>query len=479
MGYEVTSIVDSGEEAIKKAEEDRPDLVLMDIVLKKKMNGIESAEQIHSNLDIPHIFITAYADEAVLKQAKKTEPSGYLLKPFDDKDLHACLEIALYRDKVNKKLKENEKSLKSLAEHLPGIVYRIYCRENNRIQFFNVMCEQMTGYKSDELSLNSICTLEPLIHPDDRQAVISTVKEYAKALKPFTVEYRLMHKDGSEKYFIETGKPLAGDNGELLFIEGIITDITDHKKAEEELKSAYQRLKKSQQQLVQADKMTAIGQLAAGISHELNQPLTGIKGFAQTALMELNKNSRLKNDLSRIVQQVDRMDAIIQHIRLFARKADFDMRELDINQPIEDALMLLSRQLAVHRIRVKKFIPKDLPHVRGNHNQLVQAFINLIANARDAIDSLKRPGGGEINLQCALSKDRKHIELIFKDTGCGIYKENLNDIFNPFFTTKSPDGGIGLGLSIVYSVIDNHSGSINVDSKKGKGTTFRITLPVI
>jgi signal transduction histidine kinase len=172
------------------------------------------------------------------------------------------------------------------------------------------------------------------------------------------------------------------------------------------------------------------------------------------------------------------MDKIIKNIHFFARKSEFKMEEIDINQPIEDTLMLLTEQLRVRNIRLNKLLALDLPKIKGDTNQLQQVFLNLITNARDAIDSLKNSNGGEITVRTLLSEDRKNIEIIFQDTGCGIPKENLGSIFNPFFTTKSPEGGIGLGLSIVYRIIENHKGRIEVESEVKKGTLFKITLPL-
>jgi two-component system NtrC family sensor kinase len=252
----------------------------------------------------------------------------------------------------------------------------------------------------------------------------------------------------------------------------------ERKKAGQQLQAAYEKLKDTQQQLIHSTKMAAMGQLAAGVSHELNQPLTGIKGFAQAALMDLDKKGLLRGDLEKIVEQADRIDKIIKNVRLFARKSEFKMEELDINKPLEDALMLLSEQLRVHNIRLNKSLSPDLPKIKGDSNQLQQVFLNLITNAKDAIDSLKSPKGGELTIKTSLNKNRENIEIIFKDTGCGILKENMENIFNPFFSTKSPDMGTGLGLSIVYGIIENHKGKIQVESQVGKGTAFKITLPI-
>ena len=252
----------------------------------------------------------------------------------------------------------------------------------------------------------------------------------------------------------------------------------EKQKAEEALEEAYHNLKSTQEQLVQSGKMAAMGQLASGISHELNQPLTGIKGFAQAALMDLNENNSLRGDLDKIIEQADRMDRIIKNVRFFAKKSEFKLEEIDINKPIEDSLSFLTQQLKVHNIQLNISLGKKLPKIKGDVNQLVQVFLNLITNARDAIDSLKEPKGGKITIETALSKDKKNIEVIFKDTGYGIPKKDLENVFNPFFTTKSPGGGIGLGLSIVYRIIEAHQGKIEVSSMEGKWTRFRIMLPV-
>ena len=255
-------------------------------------------------------------------------------------------------------------------------------------------------------------------------------------------------------------------------------DITERRQVEEELRSAYKKLKQAQQELIQTSKMVAMGQLAAGISHELNQPLTGIKGFAQIVLMNLEKESPFRGDFNKIVEQVDRMDTIIKNVRFFARKSDFKMVELDINQIILNSLMLLCQQLKTHNVKVIQELGSDIPKIQGDPNQLQQAFLNIISNARDAILNLNRPEGGEIRIRTSLSQDKNHVEINFQDTGCGILDGNIQHIFSPFFTTKSPDRGMGLGLSITYRIIENHQGKIEFKSKEGEGTAFNLILPI-
>ncbi|MCQ9206220.1 MAG: ATP-binding protein [Omnitrophica bacterium] len=305
------------------------------------------------------------------------------------------------------------------------------------------------------------------------------------------VPFVVITSAGSEKIAVELMKQgaydyLVKDSSYESILPAVIDrsfrrhkDVIGRRKAEESLKVAYEKLKETQEELIQSSKMAAMGQLAAGISHELNQPLTGIKGFAQAALMDLDKDNPLQADLSKIVEQADRMDTIIKNVQFFAKKSEFKMRPIDINKPIQDAFMFLEAQLKVHNIKLVKFLAKNLPKVQADPNQLQQAFLNLLTNARDAIDSTKRHQGGQISVQTLLDNDNKSIEVIFKDDGCGISKKTLEHIFNPFFTTKSPDGGMGLGLSIVYRIVNNHKGKITVGSKEPEGTSFKINFPFV
>ncbi len=378
------------------------------------------------------------------------------------------------RKKTETALSESEKKFRNSFEYATiGMVMASINGQFMKVN--NFMCD-MLGYTNDELLQK---TFMDITHPDDLNKDVSNIRKMiAGTINSFKMEKRYLHKHGNIVWVVLNASIIRGKTGEPKYFIAQIQNITDRKKAEQALTAAYQKLNDTQEQLIQAGKMTAIGQLAAGISHELNQPLTGIKGFAQMALDSAKTDSTLKADLEKIVGQADRMDKIIQKIRLFARKSEFIMAKIDINEPVKDSFMLLNTQLETHNITVKNRLAKDLPLIMGDANQLEQAFINLITNASDAIDSLKDSNGGEIILESSLSQDKGYLEITFKDTGGGISGNDLEHIFNPFYTTKAPDRGIGLGLSIVYRIIETHKGSIEVDSEEGKGTTFKITLPI-
>jgi len=380
------------------------------------------------------------------------------------------------RKRIEEALRESQKKYMDLFENANDSIYTMDL--TGKLVSFNHTATEMLGYSEEEFSrLNMKDCLTPESYASAVQSIQKAVTEKLdlKELQPW--EFKMIKKDGTI-IDTEVRTRLIWKEGQILGIHGIARNFTERKKAEEELRVAYKKLEQAQQELIQTSKMAAMGQLAAGISHELNQPLTGIKGFAQAVLMDLEKESPLRNDLNKIVGQVDRMNTIIKNVRFFARKSDFNIVELDINQVILDSFMLLNQQLKVHNIRVIQGLGSDIPKMQGDPNQLQQAFLNIISNARDAILSLNRPEGGEVRIQTSLSQDRNHVEVIFQDTGCGIPEKNLPHMFSPFFTTKSPDKGMGLGLSITYRIIENHQGKIDFKTKAGEGTTFRIVLPL-
>jgi len=267
--------------------------------------------------------------------------------------------------------------------------------------------------------------------------------------------------------------------------------IAERKRAEKQLKNAYGELRDTHVQLVQAGKMAAMGEMAAGVAHELTQPLLGIKGFATAMLEDMKgylleqpstvpgmkaRKERAVNDLETILQQTDRMAAIVNNVRDFARASGTKMELLDINQPIENALMLFSEQLRLHNIAIEKNLAQGLPQVMGNSNQLQQVFINLIANARDAIDA--KGNTGHLVVSTIVSPADGSVRIEFQDDGIGADEETTSKMFQPFFTTKLAAKGTGLGLSIIARIIEQHGGTIDVQSKVGRGCKFNIRLPV-
>jgi PAS domain S-box-containing protein len=246
MGHTVIDGCSRGEDAVEQARDLRPDLILMDIKLRGALSGMEAAKIIRSANDIPVVYLTAYGDDEILRSAKDTEPFGYLLKPFRESELKTVIEIALNRHRMEKALKEREASYRILAESLPGIVGRTFLDRKTKMLFFNDMLEKMTGFKEAELALGTYCLIESLILPEDRAAVLAALSSAITEDIPFEVAYRIRHKDGSLRYFLERGRATTPADGSSPFIDSVILDMTEHRAAEEKLEQAYARLMERQ-----------------------------------------------------------------------------------------------------------------------------------------------------------------------------------------------------------------------------------------
>ncbi len=232
-------------------------------------------------------------------------------------------------------------------------------------------------------------------------------------------------------------------------------------------------LRETQAQLVQSTKMATLGVLGAGLAHELNQPLTGIRGFAQMVRLKLSEGDPQARWMDQILRQSERMAKIINRFRTYARRGDEEMGSLQVNQVLRDALLLMETQLRNHNIQVELELPEPSPLVWGDANQLEQVFTNLAVNS---LHALSQNGGGTLRMGAA---DGEWVLIWVEDDGPGIAEEKALRIFEPFFTTKGLGEGTGLGLSICRQIVERHSGMIELDHSVTRGARFVITLPAI
>jgi len=229
----------------------------------------------------------------------------------------------------------------------------------------------------------------------------------------------------------------------------------------------------NRQHLMRSEKLASIGRLAAGIAHEINNPLTSVLTFGSLLLRKAETDGQ-KDKLDIIVKETTRVRDIVRRLLNFSRQTEPRKENCDINLIVESALSLTKNQLKVREnaITVKKELG-ELPSLQCDPNQMLEVFINIIINALDAMAK-----GGELGIKTGLTEDAKAVEIRINDMGCGIAEENLEKVFDPFFTTKEVGKGTGLGLAVVYGIIDGHNGSIDVESEVGKGTMFVIRLPL-
>ena len=243
-------------------------------------------------------------------------------------------------------------------------------------------------------------------------------------------------------------------------------------KSHEQLQRSHSELENAQRQLIQTEKMASLGQLAAGVAHELNNPLGTILLFSQFLKKELRGKEKLEKDIDLIVQETERAAKIVKDLLSFSRETQLKPGPLNINSIIKKALSLMEKHVLFQKIEVKQDLEPSLPSTFADPDLLKQVFLNIILNAAQAME-----GEGILTLKSKVLNDGKQLRIQIKNSGKAIEKEHLSRLFDPFFTTKKK--GTGLGLAIVYGIISKHKGSVHVESQLNKGTTFSITLPVL
>ncbi len=391
------------------------------------------------------------------------------------------------RKKFQETLRLSEERFRSLVENAKDIIFSMTAK--GTITYLSPKFHDLLGYKTSDFLGQSFTKL---MHPDD---VDRSVQEFQKGLKKGQsekgLEFRMKHQDGSIRWFITNSSDILDENGKIMEVVGVAHDITDMKVVLDDLAQTNETLRETQSQLVQSEKMAALGSLVAGIAHEINTPIGAVGSMYDTLFRTLAKlkdtlESRFPkefeqipnlkttydiiNDSAKVIKSgTDRVTNIVRRLKSFARLDEAEIKEVDIHEGLEDTLTLIHHELK-HNIEVKKNYG-DIPLISCFPGQLNQVFLNLFINSKQAIK-----GKGIIQISTEVKNNMVHIAV--KDNGSGIAKESLNKIFDPGFTTKGRGVGAGLGLSICYQIIQAHRGEIKVESVLGRGTTFTIILPM-
>jgi len=376
------------------------------------------------------------------------------------------------RNKAEAALAESEESYRKLADNLPGIVYRLDLTKQGHMTFFNEQLEPLTGYVPEELHHGEVCSIDPLILPADRIQVIAEVKQAMRERRSFSVEYRLRHKDGSIRHFIERGTPVVGADGKPMHIDGVIFDLTEKRKAEEERT-------RIEAEFHQAQKMEVVGLLAGGIAHDFNNILLVVMNYAEIMLRKLPPGHELRTEVNEIRAAAEKAEVLTDQLLGFSRKQKRKPQRLDVNRVVSDVAKMI-RSLLGHSVQLEVAIDALEGFLIMDPSQLEQILLNLAVNAKDAM-----PNGGKLVIETrdvVLDEMRltpypdvapgEYVQIRITDTGAGMDAEILDRIFEPFFTTKVK--GTGLGLPVVGGIVKQNRGHIEVESHPGKGTTFRL-----
>jgi signal transduction histidine kinase len=247
---------------------------------------------------------------------------------------------------------------------------------------------------------------------------------------------------------------------------GIFNDIRD-KLAQE------QQMRQMLSQIAQAEKMASLGQLAAGVAHEINNPLTGVLLYASLVSEAIDQDNPLKEDVNCIIEDAQRCKDIVKGLLTYSRQTSPTKETLELNDLVTQSLGFIRDQKLFMQVHVVRDLSDEMMPIYGDRNQLSQVIINLVMNAIDAMERV-----GTLTLRTYRSPKEAMVCLEISDTGCGISKENLPKIFDPFFTTKEPGKGTGLGLSTVYGIVESNGGMVRVKETSENGTTFIVELPI-
>jgi PAS domain S-box-containing protein len=463
MGYQVVALASTGETALQKAGALRPDLILMDIRLKGEMDGITAAEQIRAHFDLPLIFLTAYADTDTLQRAKVTEPYNYVLKPFEERELHIAIEMALYKHQMERRLREQERWLSTTVNSIDEAI--VTTNLAGQINFVNRVAEALLGWAPNEGLTYPATQVIKLIDEGSRRTLEHPVTQVLQHFGVSSVEANasLMTRAGQEYIVNYRAASISDTTGQLLGVVLALRDITQQRKLETEL--------------LRAQKLESLGLMAGGVAHDFNNLLSAVINNITLLKLRVQGQDELYRRLEFVEKAAWRGTELTKQLLTFAKGGAPVRKTASLATIIIDAA-----ELALKDSNVQAEIALDdrLWLAEVDPGQIGRAFHNLFMNAKEAM-----PTGGLVhvvaeNLQLTAEmrlplKTGRYLKIKIQDHGVGIGSQDLARIFDPYFTTKP--SGSGLGLATTYSIITRHNGFITADSIPGAGATFYIYLP--
>jgi len=484
--YSVLTVAD-GESGIELCREESPQIIITEIDLPG-IDGIEVLKSIKKAYPYSEVIVTsAYNEIENALKSFRLDAADFITKPINNDTLMAALERAKKRYNIQRKLQNYTALLEErwmdtseelakifnfqerlIESSIDGI---IGCDYDRKIIIFNNSMEQMLGYSKDMVSGKMF--FYQLFSSREWEKFQDQLysEELGGEDKLFLSESTLISKKGEKIPVRLSAQVLFQGNEEI----GLVAFFRDLRKVK--------RLKQQfldQAKYLHQDKMISLGKLAASVVHELNNPLTGILNYIRLMIKILGRDSLSTEQIHKFQRYLDlsgsevsRCSDIVSNLLAFSRKPKLEFSEVNINDLLEKSILLSKYKLTLQNIQIKTDLHPKIPEVLGDFNQLQQCLLNLIFNAADAM-----PDGGSLTMDSSFFPHKGLVEIKVTDTGRGIAGEDLSKVFDPFFSTKKEGKGLGLGLSVVYAIIDRHKGTISAESTPGKGTVFTITLPV-
>ncbi len=478
LGYEVVGTAATADKAVELVRTKSPDVVLMDVMLRDRSDGIEAADRIRTISGVPVIFATAHTDDHTLRRSRLAGAFGYVVKPFNDRELQAAIELALFRHDSEHKLRRMEQwlstTLRSIGE---GI---LTTDGNGHVTFLNQKAEELTGWSrlsavgrhvGEILTLTSssgdVSVADPVSHALDSGDTVDpgtglALRRFDDRLLPVGV----------------SAAPIRGDDGTVSGAVVVFHDRSEHIAAEETQRDIERKVHEAQ-------RLESLGALAGGIAHDFNNLLAVILGNAELCRSSLPGDSMAQKYLSEIERSSQKAADLCQQMLAYAGQGSYQVRPMSLSWLVTDTTGLLRASIGSN-IALNLQAMDDLPMIRGDSGQLRQVLVNLVTNAAEAIGMDEgvitlRTWPATLEQAAAARFDPplqrgEYTVLEVRDDGCGMDQATLDRLFDPFFTTKFT--GRGLGLAAVKGIVQSHGGRITVRSQSQEGTTIRVYLPV-
>ena len=494
LGYSVTDVVPSSDAALASAQAIRPDLVIMDILLEGELDGIATAAALQDIHPIPVVFTTGAQDRETFERALQTTPGAYVFKPVEPMQLAVAIAMSLKSFEAQEALRQSEERYRKIFENAGDAV--IVCDDAGRVLDANLVAGKLLGYTQEAL----------------RDILIRDIEAPGRPV--FAAELNTAQKEG--RGFCETA--LHTRSGTMLTVEITMSRISFREgEAVHCLIRDISARKELELKLLHAQKMESVGQLAAGIAHEINTPAQFIGDnirFLQDSMQDLltlvnicdsacrspnpslasisEQLERCKQDVDfeflteeiphairQSLEGIERITRIVQATKKFSHPGSETRTLADVNEILENTLTVAQNEIKYHADVIREYDP-ELPELPCFPADLGQALLNIIINAAHAVGQRFKDDAGRGIIRIETRKRGDNIRIKVQDTGCGIPDEHKEKIFNPFFTTKEVGKGTGQGLALAYTIVeDKHGGTISFVSRVGEGTIFTVCLPLV
>jgi len=446
------------------------DLVVADYSLPRFSGPAALALCRGRGLDVPFVMVSGSISEEQAVESLRLGAHDFVTKtrlarlgPAVARELRD-VENRRARRKAEEERRAAEEKYRALLEHMPALAYIARADDLRRTVFVGPQVEEMTGFAAEEWTADPELWSRRL-HPDDRGRVLEAVQRTASAREPFSCEYRFLRKDGQVVWWRDLARFVRDPAGGLPLLHGFVQDVTETRRDAEELR-------RQREALFQAEKLAAMGELLAGVAHELNNPLAVVIGQASLLRRDVPAGPAAART-EKVLRSAERCGRIVKSFLSLARRQPSERRLLDVNAVVREATELLAYPLHVDAVELRLELDPAGPLVWGDGHQVPQVLINLLTNAHHAVR--EAPGPRRITVTTRAAGERVVIEV--GDSGPGISPELRERVFDPFFTTKPVGEGTGLGLPLCRGIVVSHGGTISLADSTA-GATFRVDLPV-